>query len=386
MSSRVKISLVDKSDTVSVPARALPRSLKKLVKDQVLDTRFISNYPIPFQKRERGIRVYRAVEEILKFLALMSNVLICDGCCFGTPYGDRYYDNHFGLYCNEKNGVDFESKKVGLNWLHQFELHATMSENTENIIKLFRDTVVSLMIESGYSVIKLNCLKKKFCEEIAESMVDGDYFLKTQTKRKTDFPSPPRKYIRGRSQSSSIYLDDFIPLKSDDASTISPVSPPLDCEEKEYSGRTLKRPNSLRLVCSYESPTGESSPISHLSSIPRGSSPISPPPSIFPIHSPRDDQSTDPRVINPDRYNWDEDYIKALLNNPPGFKCSEKNCPVCILSPVSPLPNSEENPIIVSPEPYDLRNPSPPPTFALDDTSIDSEPPSPLPSESVSIF
>ena len=190
-------------------------------------------------------------------------------------------------------------------------------------------------------------------------MVDGDYFLKTQTKRKTDFPSPPRKYIRGRSQSSSIYLDDFIPLKSDDASTISPVSLSFDCEEKDYSGRALKRPNSLRLVCSYESSTGESSPISHLSSIPRGSSPISPPPSIFPIHSPRDDQSTDPRVINPDRYNWDEGYIKALLNNPPRFKCSEKNCPVCILSPVSPLPNSEENPIIVSPEPYDLRNPSP---------------------------
>ena len=86
-------------------------------------------------------------------------------------------------------------------------------------------------------------------------MVDGDYFLKTQTKRKTGFPSPPHKYIRGRSQSSSIYLDDFIPLKSDDASTISPVSLSFDCEEKDYSGRALKRPNSLRLVCSYESST-----------------------------------------------------------------------------------------------------------------------------------
>ena len=324
--------------------------------------------------------MYRAVEEILKFLALMSNVLICDGCCFGTPYGDRYYDNHFGLYCDETNGVDFESKKVGLNWLRQFELHATMSENTENVIKLFRDTVVSLMIESGYSIIKLNSLKKKFCEEIAGSMVDGDYFLKTQTKRKTDFPSPPRKYIRGRSQSSSIYLDDFIPLKSD-ASTISPVSSCLDCQEKDYSERVLKRPNSPIHVCCDESPTRESSPISPPSSIPRGSSPISPPSSIS-IHR------------SSPIYNWDEDYIKAVLNNSPLFKCSVENCPVCLLSPVSPLLNSKENPIIISPEkwddPNDLRNPSPPPTFALDDASIDlcsdPEPPSPLSPESVSIF
>ena len=217
-------------------------------------------------------------------------------------------------------------------------------------------------------------------------MVDGDYFLKTQTKRKTDFPSPPRKYIRGRSQSSSIYLDDFIPLKSD-ASTISPVSSCLDCQEKDYSEQVLKRPNSTIHACCDESLTRESSPISPPSSIPRGSSPISPPPPIS-IHRPRDDQSTDPWT------SWDKDYIKAVLNNSPLFKCSVENCPVCLLSPVSPLPNSRENPIIISPEkwddPNDLRNPSPPPTFALDDASIDlcSDPgsPPPLSPESVSIF
>ena len=77
-----------------------------------------------------------------------------------APYKDRYYANHFGLYFNIEGEIDFESRKIALNWLQQFELHATMTENTENIIKLFRDTIVNLMIESGYSIIKLNYLKK----------------------------------------------------------------------------------------------------------------------------------------------------------------------------------------------------------------------------------
>ena len=104
------------------------------------------------------MRVYRAAEDVLKFLAFLSNVLICDGCAYGAPYKDRYYANHFGLYCSIEGEIDFESRKITLNWLRQFELHAAMTENTENIIKLFRDTVVNLMIESGYSIIKLNSL------------------------------------------------------------------------------------------------------------------------------------------------------------------------------------------------------------------------------------
>ena len=54
LSSRVEISLADKSDTVSVPTRALPRSLEKLVKDQVLDTRFIVIILFHFRNEEEG--------------------------------------------------------------------------------------------------------------------------------------------------------------------------------------------------------------------------------------------------------------------------------------------------------------------------------------------
>ena len=133
------------------------------------------------------MRVYRAVEDVLKFLAFLSNVLICDRCAYGTPYKDRYYANHFGLYCSIESEIDFESRKIALNWLRQFELHAAMTENTENIIKLFRDTVVNLMIESGYSIIKLNSLKKNSVRILLDLRI-VTMFYKTRQKEKQTFP------------------------------------------------------------------------------------------------------------------------------------------------------------------------------------------------------
>ena len=263
----------------------------------------------------------------------------------GAPVKDRYYDNHFGLYCNRGGKIDFESEIAALSWLRQFEIHAAMTENAKNILKIFRDTVVSLMIESGYSVIKLNFLKKQFCDEIATSM-------DTAAKRKADFPSPPRKYIKGISQSSwsssSVYLDDFIPL-TQDTETTSPLLSGSD------NAQVLKGTNFAEPVCCQES--SAEAPALPLSLC-------------------------------------DPDYLEAVLNTrkpTQPFKCEVHNCPVCLLSP-----NCEQNVIVISPESWpdssEIRNPSPPSNSLVvysdsePEPETVPEPPSPASPISVSIF
>ena len=84
---------------------------------------------------------------------------------------------------------------------------------------------------------------KKICEDIAKSE-HSDYVLQNQTKRKADFPSPPRKYIKGVSQSPSIYSEDIIPLTLNEK-PLSPgsknsISPPFSDWSSDYTEEVLK--------------------------------------------------------------------------------------------------------------------------------------------------